>query len=458
MPRKRLELMDLPPEVLHMIAERAATPLDDSTPLDQNITAGVKALSRVNRAFRAICLRTSLHHVRMWRKEDNLANHLRRIHKRGKHILHLSTSISIRSIGPERATSYLRTAADQKNDDVILKLQLVLADMPRLREVRLVADNGKNGIEPIWRKFFRPSLKRRVFPTVTSLYVRTASSMARTFRCFPNLEAVNFNLHVKDHKCPESQEFKALKKGFPRLRTVAIFKTVNHGWTVADIKATVRHFPDIERLFLEGCIGTDVSMLDPKEIAGLFAPHRNLRHLALTYELYQRINRGYCLYLKLGGGDPTLRWQQMASAFFTALPNLRELCLGRQVDFRALNTEEVKEEDDDANPAPLLPPPQARYQIVRSYTDRSGRPRLNFPPARWTGEGCIWWSAAGPVPTEADMAVPDEEKGSVKFFGLDERRGVSMIRVNYQQMVLDHCETGFWDVEWLRVIRGPRGV
>jgi hypothetical protein len=28
--------------------------------------------------------------------------------------------------------------------------------------------------------------------------------------------------------------------------------------------ATVRHFPDIERLFLEGCIGTDVSMLNPK--------------------------------------------------------------------------------------------------------------------------------------------------------------------------------------------------
>ena len=91
MPRKRLELMDLPPEILHMIAERAATPLDDSTPLDQNITAGVKALSRVNRAFRAICLRASLHHVRMWKKEENLAKHLRKIHDKGKHILRLST-------------------------------------------------------------------------------------------------------------------------------------------------------------------------------------------------------------------------------------------------------------------------------------------------------------------------------------------------------------------------------
>jgi hypothetical protein len=93
MPRKKLELMDLPPEVLHMIAEQVATPLDDSTPLDQNITGGVKALSSVNRAFRAICLRTSLHHVRMWKKEENLAKHLRHILENpgGKQILHHST-------------------------------------------------------------------------------------------------------------------------------------------------------------------------------------------------------------------------------------------------------------------------------------------------------------------------------------------------------------------------------
>jgi hypothetical protein len=215
----------------------------------------------------------------------------------------------------------------------------------------------------------------------------------------------------------------------------------------------------------------------------------------LTYELYQRINRGYGIWLKLRDGPPSLRWEQMASAFFTALPNLDELCLGRQVDFRALvfrpirnpdpeeekeshspenpedkedrdeqdnnakqdqndqdnaaveeeqpaeNTEEVKEEEDPNLPPP---PPQVQHEIIRSYLDRPlERRRLDFPPARWTGDGCTWWSAAGRVPDNADMGVPDEKPGEVKYFGPDthrERSG-SVMRLNYQQMVMDHCET-----------------
>jgi hypothetical protein len=109
--------------------------------------------------------------------------------------------------------------------------------MPKLTEIRLVTDNGKHSMEPVLRAFF--NLEQRTFPTVKSLYMRTATHMASIFRCFPNLEAVNFNKHgstAKVRNVPFSQEVKALVRGAaPRLRTLAILKTTNFGWRTEDI-------------------------------------------------------------------------------------------------------------------------------------------------------------------------------------------------------------------------------
>ncbi|KAL2164884.1 hypothetical protein VTH06DRAFT_180 [Thermothelomyces fergusii] len=261
MKRKRaVELMDLPREVLSMIVKEAETPLDDSTPLDQNNYGGVKALSQVNRTFRALCLQSSLRHVRIWMLEDNLARRLREIYDSGRHILRNSTSISIRSIGHtlDAARQY-RTRAPAKAD-FMRAFGLVLSAMPRLREVRLVSENGRHGIEPVLRKFF--NAKKLVFPEVKSLYVRTAGPVARIYRCFPNIEAINFNLHGNSGKAtasPLSQDFRVLREPiFQNLRTLAIYKSAGFGWTAGDIRAVLKNFPNIERLFLQGCLGADV--------------------------------------------------------------------------------------------------------------------------------------------------------------------------------------------------------
>lgn len=133
----------------------------------------------------------------------------------------------------------------------------------------------------------------------------------------------------------------------------------------------------------------------------------------------------------------------MAPHFFNTLPNLVELCLGRQVDLQALVFHRPSSPTDT-------------HKVVRSYTDTSGRPRLNFPPARWTGAPCRWWPADGPVPGPREMGVPDEEEDEVRFTGEWSKRGSNrrpVSWVHYQEMLRDHCEVGFWDVEWLRVVR-----
>lgn len=80
-------LLSCPPEILFMIVELSTTPLDDVGSLDEKATGGIKSLSLVNKQFREICLKLKLHHVRMWKKESNLAQHLFNIHDAGKHIL-----------------------------------------------------------------------------------------------------------------------------------------------------------------------------------------------------------------------------------------------------------------------------------------------------------------------------------------------------------------------------------
>ena len=71
-------LMSLPTEILCMIAQWSVTRFDDITPLDQYNNSGVKALSLVNRQFRAICL-IFLCRARMWTDEDNLFEHIQSI-------------------------------------------------------------------------------------------------------------------------------------------------------------------------------------------------------------------------------------------------------------------------------------------------------------------------------------------------------------------------------------------
>jgi hypothetical protein len=109
--------------------------------------------------------------------------------------------------------------------------------MPKLTEIRLVTDNGRQTMDMTLRHFFNP--ERRTFLTVKSLFVRTTTHIAGTFRCFPNLEAINFNIHGSTKKVrnePFSQEVRALMFGAaPQLRTLAILKTANGGWTVDDI-------------------------------------------------------------------------------------------------------------------------------------------------------------------------------------------------------------------------------
>lgn len=76
-------LMSLPTEILCMIAQWSVTPFDESTPLDQYNNSGVKALSLVNKKFRAICL-IFLCRVRMWTDEDNLFDHIQSILTEGR--------------------------------------------------------------------------------------------------------------------------------------------------------------------------------------------------------------------------------------------------------------------------------------------------------------------------------------------------------------------------------------
>lgn len=122
--------------------------------------------------------------------------------------------------------------------EFIRNFGLVLASMPKLREIRFVSDNGRHGIEPVLRKFFNS--KKLLFPEVKSLYIRTASPVAKIYRCFPNLEAINFNLHGNTGKKPSSplsQDFKILREPtFLGLRTLAIYKSAGSGWTADDIK------------------------------------------------------------------------------------------------------------------------------------------------------------------------------------------------------------------------------
>lgn len=83
--------MNLPTEILYMIVGFAATPLDDTTPLDQKTTSSIKALSLVNRTFREMCLKIGFWRIRMWKKDDNLAGHLADIYNHGRHLLPVST-------------------------------------------------------------------------------------------------------------------------------------------------------------------------------------------------------------------------------------------------------------------------------------------------------------------------------------------------------------------------------
>jgi hypothetical protein len=85
-----MNLLDLPPEILFMIVELSTTSLDDMGPLDEKSSTGVKGRSLVSKALREICLKLSLHHVRMWKKEDNLAQHLFTIYDESKDILRLA--------------------------------------------------------------------------------------------------------------------------------------------------------------------------------------------------------------------------------------------------------------------------------------------------------------------------------------------------------------------------------
>ncbi|KAH6856140.1 hypothetical protein B0I37DRAFT_303166 [Chaetomium sp. MPI-CAGE-AT-0009] len=423
-------LMSLPTEVLCMIAEWAATPFDESTPLDQHHNSTTKALSLVNRKLRDICLKVSFYRVRMWKREVNLADHFRNIRLEGQQILHL-----FKAIGRRPGARIGRRVRLPSEEDFFRNLDLLLSDMPNLTDIRL-----------------------RLFPIVKSLYVRTASPMNSMFRCFPNLEAINFNIHGDTGQGPLyrlSREFSVLKEGFPRLKAMSIFKTTTRGWSVADIQAVVRQFPGIERLFLEGCIGTDIVAKDinSQDIARLFAPLRNLRHLALTDELYIPVTKNYLCVRKMDPLDPSVRWHQMATPFFTAMPNLRELCIGRQVDFRAL----VFRPNPAGGESPEGPHAQNQVElrVIRSYSDPPNKRRHNFPPACWDGKRRIWWPASGRVPNDTDMAVPDEPQGAVRFIDFlpEDEEMPSETSVHYQEMLLDHCEVSFWDAEWLRVIR-----
>lgn len=128
---------------------------------------------------------------------------------------------------------------------LFINLGHLLSGLPKLTDLRLVADNGRHGLEPALRSFFNPAT--RSYPTVKSLYVRTASQMSKIFLCFPNLEAVNFNIHGDTGKgmpAKLSQEIKVLTEKFLRLRSLSIFKTTVQGWTVADIKGA---FPVLRR-------------------------------------------------------------------------------------------------------------------------------------------------------------------------------------------------------------------
>jgi hypothetical protein len=69
-------LCDLPVEILFKIVGFLATPVYDIRPVDQKSYSDIKQLAMVNKLLRAICIDVSLHRIRVWKKDENLARTL----------------------------------------------------------------------------------------------------------------------------------------------------------------------------------------------------------------------------------------------------------------------------------------------------------------------------------------------------------------------------------------------
>ncbi|KAK4240530.1 hypothetical protein C8A03DRAFT_31348 [Achaetomium macrosporum] len=452
-------LSEFPTELLLMVVELVATPLDDPTPLDQG-TMGLKALASVSRRFWWLCREARFRRIRIWKWENSIALQLFNIYFLSRNVLPLSRSLSIRSIGPVTDIPVAERQAAQNKPEFLQALQVTLPLMTNLTELRLVTDNGRYSMEPVLRKAF--DYRKRQLPTVKSLYVRTTLHMAAIFRCFPNLEAINFNLHghVTGPAAPLSHELLVLRESNLPIRTLSILKTMDRGWELNEITALLDQFPNTECLFLEGSENSDrlLAPQTPKKdlLASAFrrGAHRNLRRLFLTDERWVGSTPHYKIRSKLVPANPDPEWRLIAKAIFTALPDLEELGIGRQADFKGRVFRPVR------YPALLAlaqqrvnsqaQPPQLGIDLIRSYDDAPGRQRLNFPPAKWQGTRAVWRPSAGPIPTLHEFAIPDDPVTYIRPANQAEDGRVTFI--NYREMVLDHCETGFWEVEWLRVL------
>lgn len=129
----------------------------------------------------------------------------------------------------------------------------------------------------------------------------------------------------------------------------------------------------------------------------------------------------------------------MAAPLFATIPGLQELCIGRQVDFKAL----VFRRPLPANPAQAEQAASeaaaAGLRVIRSYRDKPDKIRFNYPPATWNGDKRIWWPSFGPVPGKENMGTPDEEPDVVRFLEVtDDVPPVKSLK--YQEMLLDLCE------------------
>lgn len=141
------------------------------------------------------------------------------------------SSLSIRTIGPLLDTTSSRAMISQlgyATPEFRDSLRNTILSATNLTELRFATDNGGKSMEAVFSAILKP--RDIMFPNIKSLYLRTETNMASTFGCFPNLKAINFNIHCE---LTRSTELRALTTK-TKLRVLSILKH-GRGWVVDDL-------------------------------------------------------------------------------------------------------------------------------------------------------------------------------------------------------------------------------
>ncbi|KAK3389629.1 hypothetical protein B0H63DRAFT_464073 [Podospora didyma] len=302
-------------------------------------------------------------------------------------------------------------------------LPRVLQNMESLTESRLATESNQLSIAPLIIEAFDPEIQGypiRPFSTsIKSLFLRIPTTITPCFfERFPELEVINLFIHGEI----DNDEITAAKK-MRHLKILSLYKAGN-GWSVNDItKLATSRFDcasKIEHLFMEG-------WLDLTPIKSFIQPLKaftSLKKLAITDEQWVPLDSQTNRIESKTSHPLNHSRDEVARAFFHALPTLKELCIGSQITFSA----SVYARDELAGPSSV--------RVVRI------RNRCMLPPK---------WTARDPVPANNDDD-PDPQDYCLPD-SVDEYEDLRF----YPEMRWDNCDTSFWDVEWLRAIRLGRG-